>query len=513
MPIPEGTGSSDGLGRVVTRKSDHYIVIDSPNKDDIGKNVNDTETPVQMGADWWHTHQPSHDNGSESDAYESTNNNSTPVANAQAEAERLEQLRKQRERERRLREAEEAFDAEQGLIPESNDLQGDFSWDYCITVNRNTPLEDMIDPALAQTIENNPDYVLDVETVEAFALDMGFDIDEEDYETLEQYWNDIRELTQHLRDKNSAPDNEVIALGVAQRLFRLGESLPLVIEGNTLSIGDSTDISLVVRPGVGGGRYSGMNYSGVPHFGLDIDIKQQSEGNPIIIIMGGSWGDNDKEFSIYDRGPSPYAQIPAWINAVDATGLDYIVVPYPGTIGGKNTNPQDAPTLYGKYNQSVNAFQEINQRIEDGAITKTTPIIILGYSSGADTPLMFTHDYQGELNISSIVLLGPTLSGGHPNYPVASGEASWLEQEYKLEILRTLVYGTDVIVIDDTGNHADVREAFLRIDDLIGQFSYCRVQLEHYDKDMEGDGTNNNENLIIDIINNQVNQTKLQFCK
>jgi hypothetical protein len=132
------------------------------------------------------------------------------------------------------------------------------------------------------------------------------------------------------------------------------------------------------------------------------------------IFFGGSWGQD----RITERGPNPAEQTPVWNETAD------VVIQYPGS-----------KTEHAKM---VN--------IDDYA---NTNLIVIGYSAGADSALIFAYAYwqeqqkQGFLGrITDIAVLGGTMTGNL----IDGGN---LATEWP-HILNTLLgWGTDIYVLND----------------------------------------------------------------
>ncbi len=247
------------------------------------------------------------------------------------------------------------------------------------------------------------------------------------------------------------------------------------------------------------------------------------EEYPVVVFMGGSFADNNTEFqnkncqiaTIHDDGPDPFRQTPVWLDRLvtsretftgqgsEAVGCSNGVVQN-GYMVWHSTNVKSDVRAHGvvvvRYNGSkelhaVAAFVSVVQIFPDTfAVDKKRPVVAIGYSSGADSVLFFGHMMRDTLDVKSVTSLGPTFTGGFGELP-----AGRVEGNSTLLLSDILDTGVAINVIDDSGNsYGDVET----VKDRPG-FRYYDLKTvqglgvnEHYDRDNQGDGTNNSIDLI-----------------
>jgi hypothetical protein len=208
------------------------------------------------------------------------------------------------------------------------------------------------------------------------------------------------------------------------------------------------------------------------------------------IFFGGSGGSG-----LEPEGPDPSIQTPVWVNGVTQ------VVRFPG--GGSQGKPNQANKV------DINTYKDVN-------------LIVIGYSAGGDTALIFADKYRnyqqtnsgGTGKITDIAVLGGTFTG-----QMTDGRD--LAKEWPTVLGSLLTWGTDIYILDDRacggGNangyqapsgangtfHPEFRsisgndcDAQAKIDDKSGQ--------EHWDGGLSGSlgiGTNNSATFKTEVYN------------
>jgi hypothetical protein len=177
---------------------------------------------------------------------------------------------------------------------------------------------------------------------------------------------------------------------------------------------------------------------------------------------------------ITEPGPQPELQTPAWVERINALGGDAFQY-----LGSKTGQAQDA--------------------LDMGL---SGDIAVIGYSSGADSAVIFAHQYlmSGAGRITDLVILGGTMSGTLPD-STALGD-SWM-----CILIDLLNSGTDVYVLDDAGH--DVNDPEWAVFNFFvepngqntpGTYEYVLDPRPHYDS-QRGVGTNDDPQLVERIFN------------
>ncbi len=191
------------------------------------------------------------------------------------------------------------------------------------------------------------------------------------------------------------------------------------------------------------------------------------------IVFGGSDGVN-----IRNHGPDPAEQIPVWNEIGD------LVVPYPGSKTGQA----------GAVN--INDYKEKN-------------LVLIGYSSGADSTLLFANmyyehqtgnNYSGR--ITDMVLLATTMTD----------DAGIIDNEWPNILNRLLQWGTDIYILQDEANYGDRPANYNAPPSASGTFFFDSRPLqghwrtEHLENPPRpGTGTNNDteyRNYVLNWLNN-----------
>jgi len=180
---------------------------------------------------------------------------------------------------------------------------------------------------------------------------------------------------------------------------------------------------------------------------------------------------------ITEQGPPSEVQMPAWVERMNA-------------VGGYSRRYEGS-----KASQAQNALN----------LGLSGDIVVIGYSSGADTAVIFSNQYlmSGAGRITDLVILGGTMSGTMP-------DGSDLGDSWMCILIDLLNSGTDIYALNDDG--AD----FLLGDDpewtifnsylenngrhTRGTYNYVLDSRPHYHS-QRGVGTNDDPQLIESIFN------------
>ena len=199
-----------------------------------------------------------------------------------------------------------------------------------------------------------------------------------------------------------------------------------------------------------------------------------------IVLFGGSLGTGNLDLA----GPSPECQTPVWSDIAD------FVVGYPGT-----QTPDPTTQFTGKRLQALNA----------GQVMPNT--LLIGYSAGADSALIYAYDNRATGNIKGVVLLDGELDGTRsdgrrmgcgPNETqcINNGDS----QVWREMLDAVLQSGITVYFLDDkAGGGASKVADYQQPNGSLGRFIYDpRLSVEHLDSGLSGlrgGGTNNNEDI------------------
>lgn len=199
-----------------------------------------------------------------------------------------------------------------------------------------------------------------------------------------------------------------------------------------------------------------------------------------IVLFGGSQGTGNLDLA----GPSPECQTPVWSDIAD------FVVGYPGT-----QTPDPTTQFTGKRLQALNA----------GQVMPNT--LLIGYSAGADSALIYAYDNRATGNIKGVVLLDGELDGTRsdgrrmgcgPNETqcINNGDS----QVWREMLDAVLQSGITVYFLDDkAGGGASKVADYQQPNGSLGRFIYDpRLSVEHLDNGLSGlrgVGTNNNEDI------------------
>ncbi len=275
-------------------------------------------------------------------------------------------------------------------------------------------------------------------------------------------------------------------------------------------------------------------FASLPYFGNSLDMASSLNNSlclqtpvdlePVIVFLGGSYSDANQYSSnpyrnpscgpatISDPGPSPFGQTKKWLERLssisDYVGDQWAAVgcrqegytvhtsykPLPGVnlhgilvvryMGSKRLQATIASAYTGvKFPDTVHGIPK-------------RPVIVIGYSAGADSALFFAWDYRSTFNIVDVVALGPTFSGSHPNI------VNHLEWGYDVvNVLRNILSsGTNINIVDDSGIRDDFPdfERYVEVlQDAYGEratLMHTKVLgnpvygiIEHFDEDEQGD--------------------------
>ena len=189
-----------------------------------------------------------------------------------------------------------------------------------------------------------------------------------------------------------------------------------------------------------------------------------------IIVLGGSYTTD----RINEPGPDPSIQTPHFAAAATIEPIQY-----PGS----------------KQTQANNTHNEVNANNIDG------DLLIIGYSAGADSALIYADRYMREhpeekddWGITGIALLGPTMSG-------TMNEGGTLDAQWERIMNDLLAGGTNVYWLDDDTKDSPEFRSY--------QAPSCngvlkkdrRPEQVHYDKKNSGLGTNDSLTFSQEVLN------------
>ena len=179
------------------------------------------------------------------------------------------------------------------------------------------------------------------------------------------------------------------------------------------------------------------------------------------IFFGGSGGSLDLP------GPDPYYQTKVWADSATQ------VVRFPG--GGRQGKPNQANDV------DINTYKDVN-------------LIVIGYSAGGDTALIFADKYRnyqqtnngGTGKITDIAVLGGTMTG-------LMTDGRDLAQEWPGVLNNLLMWGTDIYILDDKADGGGQAGGHVVPSNATGTFHFeQRLEQEHWDGGYPyGEGTNN----------------------